>query len=251
MTVMITGAANGLGAALAKAVTASSTPVIAIDKSWPKKPGDIASQNIRIDADLSKIDALPALARKIASSGPCSLIIHNAAVSATGSFETIPPAAHQSLIDINVTAPLILTQQLLNENAIKSGGTFVFIASLSVQVGYPGAASYAASKAAIANFAQSLKKALRKQEINVLTVYPGPINTDQARRHAPPGADASKRMSADRVADQILKAVKDRRQTLIPGTANRAAALVARLAPSLLDKMMKKIIYDKLDRSIY
>lgn len=250
MSILITGAASGLGAALARDAAGRKEQIIGIDRAWrEEEPGP--DSLVRIRADLSDIAALTPLAQVIGASGPFSTVIHNAAVSASGPFETIPAAAHQKLIDINVTAPLLLTQNLLNARAIAKGGTIVFIASLSVQVGYPGAASYAASKAALANYAKSLRKALRADGIGVLTVYPGPLRTEQARRHAPKGADAEKRMTAQQASQLIWNAIDNGAEELVPGTANRLFAIAGKLAPGLLRKAMRKIVYEKLDGPVY
>lgn len=250
MTVLITGAANGLGKALADQAMTDNHRVIGLDHQWQDKSPSVAP-SVAIDIDLSDIRAINTLLPVLATHAPFSTVIHNAAISATGAFEDIPAKVHQRLIDVNVISPMILTQRLLEQNALVSGSTLVFIASLSVQTGYPGAVSYAASKAALANYAKSLRKALRGENINVLTVYPGPIKTGQAERHAPLGARPENRMEPVETAALIWEAIGKRRKTLIPGSTNKFFALAGRVAPSMLNKIMKKILYDKLDRPVY
>lgn len=251
MSILITGAANGLGAALSNEAQGRGETVVGIDYDWKADATVAARHVLQIDADLSDLEALSPLCAHLAAHAPFKAVFHNAAISATGRFEAIPAATHQRLIDINLSAPLILTRNLLAKNALQKGGTLVFIASLSVQVGYPGAASYAASKAALANYAKSLRKALRPDDIRVLVVYPGPMKTDQASRHAPKGADEEKRMDAEEVAKQIWNAIDKRKREVVPGTTNRLFAVAGRLAPRLLDQAMRKIIYDKLDGPVY
>ena len=251
MSVLITGAANGLGAALSKQAIERAHTVTGIDVNWPADDEAPNNKLLQIKANLSDMKAVLGLTNVIAAQAPYEAVFHNAAISASGRFEDIPASAHQRLIDINVTAPLILTQQLLQQGSLKRGSTFIFIASLSVQVGYPGAASYAASKAAIANYAKSLRKALKRDGIHVLVVYPGPIKTEQAARHAPKGADSETRMDAEEVARLIWKAVDTKKKHLIPGTPNRLFGLAGTLMPRLLNRVMRKIIYDKLDGSVY
>lgn len=251
MSVLITGAANGLGAALCQQTIERGYNVTGIDHDWKTTSAPPVNSLFQITADLSDLKALIPLTRIITAQAPFDAVFHNAAVSASGRFEDIPAKAHQRLIDINVTAPLILTQHLLQQGALKRGGTFIFIASLSVQVGYPGAASYGASKATIANYAKSLRKALRPQGINVLVVYPGPMKTAQAEQHAPKGADAEKRMPADDVAALIWQSVDKGKKELIPGFTNRLFATTGNVLPSLLNRAMRKIIYDKLDGPVY
>ena len=246
MSVLITGAANGLGASIVSFAKERGHAVVGLDYQWADE-----TQNLEITADLSEPRSIAKLVPVLSAKGPYDVVVHNAAVSATGKFEEIPATAHERLIDINVTSPLLLTKKLLADGAIKRGGTFVFIASLSVYVGYPGAASYATSKMAISNYAKSLRKALKGDGINVLVVYPGPMKTEQASRHAPKGADAEKRMNSDEVAQQIFSAIDGRKSSLVPGAANKIFAKLGALMPRTMRALMKKIIYDKLDGSVY
>lgn len=251
MSVLITGAANGLGAALTRDAVARGLSVIGIDRAFDTLANFTESNPLKISADLADLEGLAPLMAVATAAGPLSCVIFNAAVSATGRFEDIPADAHQRLIDINLTAPLLMTRALLQAERLEPGATLVFIASLSVQVGYPGAVSYAASKAALSNYAASLRKALRPRGMSVLIVYPGPMQTMQASRHAPKGAREEARMSADEVASAIWQAVERRKSTLIPGNANRFFALAGRIAPGPMTRIMRKIIYDKLERPVY
>ncbi|MEP1441960.1 MAG: SDR family NAD(P)-dependent oxidoreductase [Hyphomicrobiales bacterium] len=246
MSVLITGAANGLGASLSSFASEQGHTIVGLDYQW-----DDPTNALQVTADLSEPESIATLAPVLSAKGPYDIVIHNAAVSATGKFEDIPASAHQRLLDINVSSPLLLTKKLLADGAIKRGGTLVFIASLSVYVGYPGAASYAASKMALSNYAKSLRKALKADGINVLTVYPGPMKTEQASRHAPKGANAEKRMNSDEVAKQIFSAIDQRKSSLVPSAANKIFAKIGTLFPRSMKLLMKKIIYDKLDGSVY
>ena len=249
MTHLITGAGMGLGKALAQQALEKGEHVVGIDVNWPD---DYASdQFVKVDADLSNLDALDTFKNVVLANAPFSSVVFNAAVSATGPFELIPAGAHGKLMDINFTSPALMAGYLIKHNLIEKGGTLIFIASLSVQIGYPGAASYAASKAALASLANSLRKTLRTQSINVMTVYPGPMRTDQANRHAPKGAKPEDRMTPEEVAKIIVDAEKSGKTHVVPGDKNPLFALMGRLLPGVTRSKMKKVIYDKLDRITY
>jgi short-subunit dehydrogenase len=126
------------------------------------------------------------------------------------------------------------------------GGGIVFLASLSVFTGYPGALGYAASKDGLAAYARSLRAALRKRRINVLTVFPGPTRTAHARRYSPNNANEARRMPPEQLAALIAAAVAARRPRLIPGLPNRIFALLGRTLPRLTEFAMRKTIYDRL-----
>ncbi len=258
MSVIITGAASGLGAALTNEFLEKQQKVIGLDRFWPEVSEESESLTkpeqgnlIKIAADLANHETFPALIETLTNHEPVEALIHNAAISATGPFEAIPASSHQQLIDVNFTAPLLLTKRLIATGALKKGSSIVFIASLSVHVGYPGALSYAASKAGLANYAKSLRKALKKDGIHVMTVYPGPMKTAQASRHAPNDAKEESRMPPQNAAQAILTAMKKKKSSFIPGTTNKVFALAGKAAPSLLDKAMRKIIYDKLEKPVY
>jgi short-subunit dehydrogenase len=148
---------------------------------------------------------------------------------------------------VNLTAPMVITARMLASSRIRPGGTVVLISSLSHFVGYPGAAVYAATKDGLASYARSLRVALAPQRIHVLVVFPGPTRTAHARRYSPDNSREDKRMPPAELAHQILQAVDRRQWTLIPGWNNRLFAIASRLAPSLVEQSMRKIIYEKLN----
>jgi len=84
MSVLITGAANGLGASIVSFAKARGH-----DYQWRDE-----TQDLEITADLSDPQSIAKLAPVLSAKGPYDLVVHNAAVSATGKFEEIPAAAH-------------------------------------------------------------------------------------------------------------------------------------------------------------
>lgn len=241
---LITGGSNGLGAALVQQLLGDSAEVISVDV----KPGKTVENLRQITCDLGNRDALDDAIPAILEGGPYDLVIFNAGISATGPFEKIPQHAHLKLLRINAETPMVLAAKLAGSGAMNTVSSMSFISSLSHYTGYPGAASYAASKDALAVYARSIRKSFAKQGISVSAVFPGPLRTGHAERHAPPGADVEKRMTPDEAAAEILKAIKSGKRTIIPGTRNRAIALAGRLVPSLITLQMRKMIFEKLDK---
>ena len=84
---------------------------------------------------------------------------------------------------------MVICATLAARGALARGGHVVFISSLSHMTGYPGAASYAATKDAIAIYAKSIRRPFKRQlGVHVACAFPGPLRTGQAERHAPKGA---------------------------------------------------------------
>jgi short-subunit dehydrogenase len=249
---LVTGAAAGLGAAFTANLISQGWSVVALDRDreglarLSKTHGDMLTA---IEVDFSKPDCFADVVTDI-HTFTYDLVIHNAGISATGRFEEIPADAHLRLLQVNARAPIELTNMLLAAGRFNDSSRLVFISSLSHAVGYPGAASYGASKDAIASYGASLRKKLKKHGLKVCVAFPGPLRTDHAQRHAPEGAAAEKRMAPEEAARIIIAGAKSGKAEIYPGFAAKAAAFVGRRAPVLMAKLMRKAIYDKLDRTV-
>lgn len=251
---VITGAADGIGSALAHCCAAKGYTIIGIDidvAQAARTQAALEQSGARVSfihADLaSAVDIEHTL--DILSTGPqIDLFIHNAGINQAGRFEGSNLEQQQRVIDVNLLAPLLLTAGLLERERLAQSGALVFLSSLSRFVGYPGAAVYAASKDGLASYARSLSVSLAPQNIHVLCVYPGPTRTAHARRYSPDNRREMRRMPPQRVAEEMFQAIQRRQRVLIPGAANRALALLGRVLPGLTDWMMRKTLLEKLDR---
>lgn len=243
-TAIVTGASAGLGRAMAERLAGDGYRVIGVDRDDPGK--DVPFEHWRCDlADGAAVDAL---AKRLAEAGPFQRVIFNAGISATGPFPAIPAEAHARLLAVNLEAPMVLCAALAGAGALARGGRIVFVSSLSRFTGYPGAASYAASKDALAVYALSIRRPFAKRlGVGVSVAFPGPLRTDHAARHAPQGADAARRMDPDVAARLILAGAERGRAMIVPGPAARLTALAGRIAPGPVTAMMKRIIHDRLD----
>ncbi|MEM7463127.1 MAG: SDR family NAD(P)-dependent oxidoreductase [Pseudomonadota bacterium] len=246
MRALVTGAASGLGKSLTLKLADSGFEVVALDRDREGLE-QIKSDKIRIlSCELADTEALATRLDEFAEAGPFDQVILNAGISATGKFEKIPSEVHQKLLAVNAVAPMILASGLAARNAFSPSASLIFIASLACQTGYPGAASYAASKDAVAVYAKSIDKPFGKQGISVMTVFPGPIRTGHAAFHAPPGASEEKRMHPDELARRILKAAGSRSKRYYPGVAAKLSALAGRIAPRTTTGLMRKVLFEKL-----
>lgn len=252
--VLVTGASAGLGRALVLQLLREGRPVTGIDRDEPTdvaKSMDALYRHERCDlSDEAQVDALTA---RLIAVGSYDLAIMAAGVSATGRFEAVPAAAHARLLRVNAEAPLVLADALIEAGRLDGEATLVLVASLSVDVGYPGAASYAASKDALRAYGRSLRLARRNhpQVPRALVVMPGPLRTEHAARHAPQGASEAKRMTPEECASRILKAVRGKRRELRPGLAATLAGWFGRLLPGAAARSMRRVIFAKLDREVW
>ena len=251
---IVTGGCHGLGRALVMLLIERGfvVTVLDCDKSeletlFNQFPTNIISYYI----DLTNPTEIEMVIDELIKIGPYDLVFLNAGISATGNFETISALAYEQLLLINTQSTLVLCAALAGNKAIRAKGTIIIISSLSHVVGYPGAAVYAASKDAIAIYAKNIRKAYAKRNISVLTIFPGPIRTSHAQRHAPAGADPTKRMDPAVLAKKILIETDRNRSVLYPNLAAKLSHIAGRVAPGAITRLMHKIIYRNMIDTVY
>ncbi len=251
----VTGAASGIGRALAAAYVAEGFEVVGVDRDengLAAVAQELGEPFSFIQVDLGERERLESLATQLAQGSPLDVFIHSAGINHVGAFVNSDLSRQRSVLEVNLSAPLLLTAHLLRQEVLKRGSSLVFISSLSHFVGYPGAAVYAASKSGLAAYARSLSVALAPREIHVLTVYPGPTRTPHAAKYSPGGASdkrlESRRMPPDVLAQKIVRAVRAKRPVLVPGLSNKVMASIGRLAPGVTGRVMRRAILDKLTR---
>jgi short-subunit dehydrogenase len=248
-TCVVTGAASGIGAALAE-IFKDDYEIIGIDRDFAnakKVMNDLgAKAKVRfIIAELSSRSGQERIIEELRHED-VALFIHSAGINAVATFETSDIQTQMAVLDVNLHAPLLLTRMLLSKNILKKGSAVVFISSLSHFVGYPGASVYAASKDGLASFARSLSAALHREGIHVMTVFPGPTRTVHARQHSPDNSREVERMPPEVLAQKVKRALDQRRHRYVPGLKNKLFAVTGKLFPRLTEQLMKRSIFDKL-----
>ncbi|MCP4424232.1 MAG: SDR family NAD(P)-dependent oxidoreductase [Chloroflexi bacterium] len=247
---VITGAADGIGKALARRFAKAGYTVVGVDVDAARAAqteAELAAEganNSFVLADLSTAEGVETAVAAL--NAPIDILIHNAGINAVGRFDAVPMPKQQKVIDVNLRAPLLLTAGLLAKDALQPNASLVFVSSLSKQLSYPGAAVYAATKAGLAAYARSLRVAFGGRR-HVLIVYPGPTRTAHAHRYSPDNSREDGRMPPAQLADAVYLAVQKRRSELIPGLGNRVFVLAGRLAPGLMGLAMKKMMLDGLN----
>jgi short-subunit dehydrogenase len=247
---LVTGAAAGIGRALLERFGRAGHALLGVDvdaeraRATERELGELGVPcELRV-ADLTDPAAVEGVLDGLG--GPVDVLVNNAGVNCVGAFGATEWTDQRRVLDLNLTAPLLLTAGALARDLVAPGGTLVFVSSLSRFVGYPGAAGYAATKDGIASYARSLRVALAPRGLNVLTVYPGPTRTEHARRYSPEGASEERRMPPEELARRVFDAVERRRRTLVPGAGNTAFAALGHLFPALTGRAMKRAILDRL-----
>lgn len=238
---VITGAANGIGEALARRFVRAGYAVTGVDVD----AGGAANLErelgvVFIVADLSNDAGIAHVHDQLGSMDTIDVLIHNAGINAVGRFHRVGLTDLEKVIAINFEAPMELTARLLEANRVAHGGSLVFVSSLSHYVSYPGAAVYAAAKSGLASYARSLSVALAPRDIHVMTVFPGPTRTAHARRYSPDNSREEKRMPPEELAEVIHRGIGKRKRLLVPGFGNRTAAILGTWCPRIVERVMRR-----------
>ncbi|MGV9329310.1 SDR family NAD(P)-dependent oxidoreductase [Streptosporangium sandarakinum] len=211
--VLITGASSGIGAATARAMAAAGARLVLAGRDPGRLDAVAAGTGGRALAGDLVTDAAD-LARR---AGPVDVLVANAGAGWAGPLETMPDDAIERLVAGNLTAPIRLTRLLLPAMVERGRGHVVFVASIAGAVGVPGEAVYAATKAGLLCFAESLRYELRG--VGVSVVLPGVVDTPFFERRGTPYARRwPVPIPAERVARAIVAAVeRGRTESYVPG----------------------------------
>ncbi|PHP66216.1 short-chain dehydrogenase [Zhengella mangrovi] len=246
---LVTGASSGLGAALTDRLLARGYRVVTVDHRAP--PGSPDRQRLQVTCDLADRTALDRTLPVLLDAGPYDVVLLNAGISATGRFEAMPPAVLERVVRVDAEAPMVMAAALLQAESLAPGARLGFVSSLSHFTGYPGAAAYAAAKDALAVYARSIRKAASRRGVTVSTIFPGPLDTAMARRHAPADASAEKRLPPSQAARLVLEGLEKRRRVIVPGRVPLVYAGLGRLFPGAATALMRRLVFEKLDRETW
>ena len=162
---VITGGARGLGLALAQAFRAKGARVVLLDRDEAELDRAVAllgPQVVGHRLDVTDLAAVTALRDEILADGPVDVLVNNAGVVFGGTFGEVPLARHLATFQVNVAGMLALTHAFLPHLITRPRAAILNVASASAFVALPRGTTYAASKAAVLNFSESLDAELRE-----------------------------------------------------------------------------------------
>jgi NAD(P)-dependent dehydrogenase (short-subunit alcohol dehydrogenase family) len=183
-TVLITGAARGLGAETARRVAARGANVALVGLE-PEELERVAAQcggnAAWFECDVTEAEALEAaIAGTVERFGGIDVVMANAGIAIGGMVRSTDPAAFERTIEINLLGVWRTVRAAL-PHVIEREGYVLVIASLAAAVHGPGMAAYSASKAGAEAFADSLRSEVKHLGVNVGVGYFGFIDTDMVR----------------------------------------------------------------------
>ena len=246
---VITGAANGLGRALARELAARKCRLALVDidssallevREALAQPGLAVTHH---HADVGSEQALQRAAVEIASAhGNVHLVINNAAISASAGFNNTSAAEFVRIIRVNFFGTVYGCRTFLPFLQKHTEGHFLNVASSFAWMGYPGKTAYASSKGALRSFSESLRLELAGSGIGVTLLYPGPLNTqlvrsgisDSVQRRQLEAAFLTRRgLPTERAARRCLDELLTNPGRIAVGLDYRLLDMLARLSPRL------------------
>ncbi len=229
-TVVITGAAGGLGAPVARLLGAAGAHVIGVDRA----PCPICHESIA--ADLSDDAALEALARRLGEQTP-DILVNIAGIMRFGLHESQPITDLALCYRINLLVPAVLARAVAAPMRARASGQIVNIGSVLGAIPYPWFAAYSSSKAGLAALSQGLRRELTGSGVTVTHVNPRaartPFNNAQVNRFLE--LTGMKADDPQWVAGRIVSAILARRETVNIGAMERIYAALNAIAPKLID----------------
>ncbi|MGY1753599.1 SDR family NAD(P)-dependent oxidoreductase [Blastococcus sp. SYSU D01042] len=252
-TAVVTGAASGIGEALAVQLADRGSSLVLVDRDAERLA--VVADRIRaahppLEVDTYVVDladeaATDALGATLAADHPgTTLLVNNAGVALGGRFDQVTLEEFDWVLAINFRAVVRLTAALLPTLKAHPGSHLVNVSSVFGIFAPPGQAAYAASKFAVRGFSESLRHELAEDGVGVTVVHPGGIRTriaESARLGS--GVDAAEvaegraqmakllRMPPEQAAAKIVAAIEARRPRLLIGLSATVPDVLVRLRP--------------------
>ncbi|SAI66168.1 short chain dehydrogenase [Bordetella ansorpii] len=184
-TAIVTGGAQGIGAACARRLADAGASVALWDvdrKNGQALAEELGGQALFVPCDVSrKVDVDAALAATLARFGHVDQLVNNAGIVRPAPFLDVTEADWDLVIGVNLKGAFLVGQAVARAMAAQGGGAIVHMSSVNAVTAIPGIASYNASKGGIAQLTRAMSLALIDQGIRVNAVGPGTIATELAR----------------------------------------------------------------------
>ena len=252
---LISGGSSGIGLKLAEKLFAKgwNVSLIARDKARLQQAQsaiDGKRQSSRqliqtFSADVTDGDAVVRAVRAATSTHPLDLVVSSAGIIVPGSFADLPPDAFDRTMKVNYLGTVNLVRAVLPDLRARGEGRIVLISSGAGLIGLYGYTAYAPSKFAVRGFAEALRAELRPEGIGVSIVYPPDTDTPQLRAEIPARPAATSRivarakvLSAEAVADAILRGIARQRFAIAPGPEMKLLAALHSLISPLLNRLL-------------
>ena len=196
---LVTGAARGNGAAIARALAGEGASVALFDVDGPEAAAEAqriaaatGAATLGGKADVTHaVDVEAAVARAVEAFGRIDILVNNAGVLFDTPLPGLDLRLWEKTLAVNLTGPLRFINEVAPQMIAQGGGSIVNITSIASQLGFDSYGAYCASKAGLLGLTRSAALALAPHRIRVNAVAPGIIHTDMTKDlYADPVASA-------------------------------------------------------------
>ncbi|MFI6431190.1 SDR family NAD(P)-dependent oxidoreductase [Rhodococcus oryzae] len=250
---LVTGANGGLGPVIARALAGEGMDVVLTGRRVDALDATVdalRASGVRADsvpADLADLDATGALIERVERSfGPIDVLVNNAGVDNVAAFTVLTPEELTAMVDVNLSAPMLLTRHVLPGMLARGRGHVVFISSMAGKYGPAFCGPYAATKAALIGLAQSLRAEYAQSPVGFTVVCPGFIGGDgmyqRMREHGFRSNRVIGETTTGKVADKVVTAIRrDLPEVIESGAPVRPLLSLAASAPRLAEWLAARV----------
>jgi 3-oxoacyl-[acyl-carrier protein] reductase len=195
---VVTGAARGIGAAIAEVLARDGARVVCLDvpgAGLAETANRVRGNALQLDITAAHApDALAAHLRE--RHGGADVVVHNAGITRDRTLARMSEDEWDAVLAVNLTAQERLTAALLDGELLRPGGRIVCVSSMSGIAGNRGQANYAASKAGVIGLVEALAPALAARGASINAVAPGFIETRMTAAMPVAAREAGRRMNS-------------------------------------------------------
>ncbi len=252
-TVVLTGAASGIGKSLALLLASRGAHLVLLDKDedgLALTKSLCSGADVRVfPVDVSNRDQVDQVARSVAGDNlGVDVLVNNAGVSSSGAVAELTYATLRWTMDINFWGTVHCTHAFLPQLLARKESALVNVSSVYGLIGVPGQAAYCASKFAVRGFTEAIRQDLRDSSVTVTLVFPGGVRTNIVRSSRsdatlPPNLqaitrqvfEASLQTSPDEAARAIVRGIEKGSPRVLIGRDASKIDRLARLLPGHYD----------------
>ncbi len=256
----VTGASSGIGAALAEALSAKGANLILSGRkvdALEAVAGKCQTPTLVLPFEATDYDALPSVTDQAwawaSEHGGFGGLVNNAGISQRSLAVETDFSVYQKIVDVDLMAPIALTQALLPRMVKAGSGHIVGISSVAGLVGVPLRSAYSAAKHGLIGYHDAVRAETEGLGLNVLVVAPGSVRTNVSRNAL--DASAKARGVSDDVIDngmdpaiaagRIIAAIEaGQRELILADGAEADTANLRRTDPDALFARMAKMVAD-------
>ncbi|HXG11388.1 MAG TPA: SDR family oxidoreductase [Gemmataceae bacterium] len=244
--ILITGASQGIGRALAVAAAERGARVLAAARSADllrELAGEVRARGGTLETVVADVTSPEDRQRMVEAArhffGGLDILVNNAGIGATGHFVEVSPERLRKIMEVNFFGLTETTRAFLPLLRQGNRPAIVNISSIAGKRGIPARSEYSASKFAVQGFSEALRAELDKDGIDVIVICPGLTQTNFSRNMLEQKArmplDHLRGMTAEQVARKTLRAIEKGKHEVCLTLQGKLMVFVSRFFPRLAD----------------